>query len=77
MIYMGPLKRRGGWPWDRGELLVILLDHVLLMVEQKNKMQQYKVYRRVRYVLHFDSYIVMFYWSIIAHPTRVSSCHRY
>jgi hypothetical protein len=48
MIYKGPLKRRGGAQGDSGELLVFLLDHALLMVKQKNKAEQYKVYRRVR-----------------------------
>ncbi len=51
MIYKGPLKRRGT-QGDSGELLVFLLDHALLMVKQKNKAEQYKVYRRVRYVPH-------------------------
>jgi hypothetical protein len=46
MIYKGPLKRRGGSQGDSGELLVFLLDHALLMVKQKNKAEQYKVYRR-------------------------------
>lgn len=46
MVYKGPLKRRGGSQSDSGELLVFLLDHALLMVKQKNKADQYKVYRR-------------------------------
>ncbi|KAH9977526.1 RhoGEF Rgf2 [Russula compacta] len=46
MIYKGPLKRRGGSQGDSGELLVFLLDHALLMVKQKNKADQFKVYRR-------------------------------
>jgi Pleckstrin homology domain len=50
MIYKGPLKRRGGTQGDSGELLLFLLDHVLLMVKQKNKAEQYKVYRPVRYL---------------------------
>ncbi|KAI9510515.1 CNH domain-containing protein [Russula earlei] len=45
MIYKGPLKRRGGSQGDSGELLIFLLDHALLMVKQKNKADQYKVYR--------------------------------
>ena len=48
MVYKGPLKRRGGSQSDSGELLVFLLDHALLMVKQKNKADQFKVYRRVR-----------------------------
>jgi RHO1 GDP-GTP exchange protein 1/2 len=54
MIYKGPLKRRGGTQGDSGELLVFLLDHALLMVKQKNKAEQYKVYRRVRYVPYLE-----------------------
>ncbi|KAF8493205.1 CNH-domain-containing protein [Russula emetica] len=46
MIYKGPLNRRGGAQGDSGELLVFLLDHALLMVKQKSKAEQYKVYRR-------------------------------
>ena len=64
MIYKGPLKRRGGAQGDSGELLVFLLDHALLMVKQKNKAEQYKVYRRVRYVSRADSLIVMIYWPL-------------
>ncbi|KAI0306077.1 CNH domain-containing protein [Multifurca ochricompacta] len=45
MIFKGPLKRRGGSQGDSGELLVFLLDHALLMVKQKSKADQYKVYR--------------------------------
>ena len=48
MVYKGPLKRRGGSQSDSGELLVFLLDHALLVVKQKNKADQFKVYRRVR-----------------------------
>jgi len=51
MIYKGPLKRRGGSQGDSGELLVFLLDHALLMVKQKNKAEQYKVYRPVCHAL--------------------------
>jgi hypothetical protein len=47
IIYKGLLKRRGGLQSDSGELLVFLLDHALLMVKQKNKADQLKVYRRV------------------------------
>ena len=54
MIYKGPLKRRGGSQGDSGELLVFLLDHALLMVKQKNKADQFKVYRRVCYVPLFQ-----------------------
>jgi RHO1 GDP-GTP exchange protein 1/2 len=50
MIFKGSLKRRGGSQGDSGELLVFLLDHALLMVKQKSKAEQHKVYRRVRHV---------------------------
>src|SRR5258708_35569649 len=55
---MGPLKPHGGSLCDNGELLVIMLDHPLLMVKQKNKTKQYKVHRQVRYVPRLDSHIV-------------------
>ena len=58
MIFKGALKRRGGSQGDSGELLVFLLDHALLMVKQKNKADQIKVYRRVSHVLHHGSLIV-------------------
>jgi len=65
MIYKGPLKRRGGTQGDSGELFLFLLDHALLMVKQKNtKAEQYKVYRRVRYVSRRDPLIVMIYRSL-------------
>ena len=50
MIFKGPLKRRGGSQGDHGELLVFLLDHAVLMVKQKNKADQYKVYRPVSHI---------------------------
>ncbi|KAI0251796.1 RhoGEF Rgf2 [Lactifluus subvellereus] len=46
MIYKGPLNRRGGAQGDSSELLVFLLDHALLMVKQRNRSEQHKVYRR-------------------------------
>jgi len=58
MIFKGPLKRRGGSQGDSGELMVFLLDHALLMVKQKNKADQIKVYRRVSHVLHHSSLTV-------------------
>ncbi len=61
MIYKGPLKRRGSSQGDSGELSVFLLDHALLMVKQKNKAEQYKVYRPVRHVsppIHFSLYFI-------------------
>lgn len=42
-MYKGPLKKQG----DNAELQVFLFDHALLMVKQKNKLEQYKVYRPV------------------------------
>ena len=52
LIYKGTLKKRGGGQGDSAELLVFLFDHALLMVKQKNKAEQYKVYRRVSLILH-------------------------
>ena len=48
LIYKGALNRRGGSQGDSGELQTFLFDHALLMVKQKSKGEQYKVYRRVR-----------------------------
>ncbi|CCA74927.1 probable to GDP/GTP exchange factor Rom2p, partial [Serendipita indica DSM 11827] len=45
MIYKGSLNRRGG-AGDKEDLQVFLFDHALLMVKQKSKHDQYKVYRR-------------------------------
>ncbi|KAI0060701.1 CNH-domain-containing protein [Artomyces pyxidatus] len=44
LIHKGALNRRG--QGDSGELQVFLFDHALLMVKQKSKGEQYKVYRR-------------------------------
>lgn len=76
MIYKGPLKRRGGSQGDSGDLLVFLLDHALLMVKQKNKADQYKVYRRVRYAVLFYGHQALTIF-VIAYPTRASSYYRY
>lgn len=76
MIYKGPLKRRGGSQGDSGELLVFLLDHALLMVKQKNKAEQYKVYRRVRFVLLPNSPESISY-TAVAHSARASPRHRH
>ncbi|THH00609.1 hypothetical protein EW026_g1971 [Hermanssonia centrifuga] len=46
LVYKGPLKKRGGSQGDSAELIVFLFDHALLMVKQKSKLEQYKVYRR-------------------------------
>lgn len=48
MIYKGPLKKRGGTQSESAELQVFLFDHAILMVKQKSKNEQYKVYRKVR-----------------------------
>ena len=42
------MKKRGGGQSESAELMVFLFDHALLMVKQKSKTEQYKVYRRVR-----------------------------
>ncbi|TDL23883.1 CNH-domain-containing protein [Rickenella mellea] len=47
LVYKGNLKRRGGGgQGDSGDLQLFLFDHALLMVKQKAKHEQYKVYRR-------------------------------
>ncbi|KIJ65660.1 hypothetical protein HYDPIDRAFT_27654 [Hydnomerulius pinastri MD-312] len=46
LVYKGALNKRGGGQGDSGDLLVYLFDHALLMVKQKSKHEQYKVYRR-------------------------------
>ncbi|ORY80260.1 CNH-domain-containing protein [Leucosporidium creatinivorum] len=46
MIYKGPLKKRGGTQSESAELQVFLFDHAILMVKQKSKNEQYKVYRK-------------------------------
>lgn len=48
IIYKGPLMKRGGTQSESAELQVFLFDHAILMVKQKNKNEQYKVYRKVR-----------------------------
>jgi hypothetical protein len=48
MIYKGPLKKRGGAQSEAAELQVFLFDHAILMVKQKTKNEQFKVYRKVR-----------------------------
>jgi hypothetical protein len=47
LVYKGTLKKRGDTRSDSAELMVFLFDHALLMVKQKSKAEQYKVYRRV------------------------------
>jgi RHO1 GDP-GTP exchange protein 1/2 len=54
LVYKGALKKRGGGQGDSGELQVFLFDHALLMVKQKTKHEQFKVYRRVRAILYED-----------------------
>lgn len=46
-MYKGPLKKRGNAQGDSAELQLFLFDHALLMVKQKTKAEQYKVYRPV------------------------------
>ncbi|KAM0753215.1 RhoGEF Rgf2 [Meredithblackwellia eburnea MCA 4105] len=46
MIYKGPLKKRGGTQSESAELTVYLFDHAVLMVKQKSKNEQSKVYRK-------------------------------
>jgi RHO1 GDP-GTP exchange protein 1/2 len=47
LIYKGALNKRGGVQGDSGDLQLYLFDHALLMVKQKSKHEQFKVYRRV------------------------------
>lgn len=47
LVYKGALNKRGGVQGDSGDLQVYLFDHALLMVKQKTKHEQFKVYRRV------------------------------
>lgn len=49
LIYKGALKKRGNAQGDSADLLVFLFDHALLMVKQKSKAEQYKVYRKVKF----------------------------
>ncbi|GAA5981039.1 hypothetical protein JCM10908_003959 [Rhodotorula pacifica] len=46
LIFKGPLKKRGGTQSESAELQVFLFDHAILMVKQKSKNEQYKVYRK-------------------------------
>ena len=49
----GALNKRGGTgQGDAGDLQVYLFDHALLMVKQKSKHEQSKVYRRVSGALY-------------------------
>jgi hypothetical protein len=62
------MKRRGGAPTDTGDLQLFLFDHALLMVKQKSKHEQYKVYRRASIQLlpeyfNIDSFIVLLAYS--------------
>lgn len=52
MIYKGPLKKRGGAQGEAAELTVYLFDHAVLMVKQKSKNEQSKVYRKVGLRVH-------------------------
>ena len=53
LIYKGQLSRRGGSSAvnENGDLTAFLFDHALLMVKQKAKYDQLKVYRRVSLLL--------------------------
>ena len=47
LVYKGALSKKGGGAGqDAGDLQLYLFDHALLMVKQKSKHEQYKVYRR-------------------------------
>lgn len=53
LVYKGALNRRGG-AGDKEDLQVFLFDHALLIVKQKTKGDQYKVYRRVCLLFDFE-----------------------
>lgn len=58
LVYKGALnKRGGGGAQDVGDLQLYLFDHALVMVKQKSKHEQYKVYRRVRIVFLLVCYM--------------------
>lgn len=73
LIYKGALNRRGTGQGDSGELQVFLFDHALLMVKQKSKGDQYKVYRRVR-SLHFS---LRLQYHSISEYRGISLCSQY
>ena len=58
LVYKGSLKKRGGTQSDSGDLQVFLFDHALLMVKQKSKHEQHKVYRRVSSSLMYSKLLI-------------------
>ena len=72
MIYKGTLNKRGGGQGESGDLMVFLFDHALLMVKPKTKVEQYKVYRRVRTYTFTRLFLLTFIWPL-AHPVRIAS----
>ena len=52
-MHKGPLKRRGGSREEIADLMGFLFDHAFLLVKPKyvNKAEQYRVYRRVSWVI--------------------------
>ena len=73
MIYKGTLNKRGGGQGESGDLMVFLFDHALLMVKPKTKVEQYKVYRRVRTCPFTWPSPFIFFHSCLAHPVRIAS----
>ena len=71
MIYKGTLNKRGGGQGESGDLMVFLFDHALLMVKPKTKVEQYKVYRRVR-TYHSIWLSLPTSFCCLAHPIRIA-----
>jgi len=53
LVHKGPLKRRGGSREEIADLMGFLFDHAFLLVKPKwvNKAEQYRVYRRVSFLV--------------------------
>lgn len=67
--------KRGGTQSESAELQVFLFDHAILMVKQKSKNEQYKVYRKVRF--HFFSTRFDTDAELIANTARTTRCRSY
>ena len=72
MIYKGTLNKRGGGQGENGDLMVFLFDHALLMVKPKTKVEQYKVYRRVRRTHPLPRHPHLPWSRCPAHPIRTA-----
>lgn len=79
LIYKGALNKRGGVQGDSGDLQLYLFDHALLMVKQKTKHEQYKVYRRVsvKVSYNYDTLLMwiqrsQYHWSSSLYPPTMT-----